>query len=137
MAHTFVEVWEGVVSIVAELDVLAGALPFSLGVLVAAVVHAAAAPVAAQLQCFEHRLVLHASGLWQPSCNPPRPATGFAELAWADPTRPYVRPEILADGQTEEIVLEGCRHPCVEAQEGIAFVANDCKCADSCACPPT
>ena len=81
--------------------------------------------------------VLHASGLWQPSCNPPRPATGFAELACADPTRPYVRPEILADGQTEEIVLEGCRHPCVEAQEGIAFVANDCKCADSCACPPT
>ncbi|KIY91441.1 DNA mismatch repair protein MSH2 [Monoraphidium neglectum] len=75
VAHTFVEVWEGVIGIVAELDVLAG----------------------------------------------------FAELACSDPTRPYVRPEILGEGQGEEVALVGCRHPCVEAQEGIAFVANDCK----------
>jgi DNA mismatch repair protein MSH2 len=52
---------------------------------------------------------------------------GFAELACSDPTRPYVRPEILGEGQGEEVALVGCRHPCVEAQEGIAFVANDCK----------
>jgi DNA mismatch repair protein MSH2 len=38
-----------------------------------------------------------------------------------------VRPTILGEGEPEEVVLEGCRHPCVEAQEGVAFVANDCK----------
>ncbi|KAI8470492.1 MAG: DNA mismatch repair protein [Monoraphidium minutum] len=75
VAHTFVEVWEGVISLVAELDVLAG----------------------------------------------------FAELACGDPTRPYVRPVILGADDAEEVSLEGCRHPCVEAQEGVAFVANDCK----------
>ena len=57
---------------------------------------------------------------------------GFAELACGDPTRPYVRPTILPDSAPEEVVLERCRHPCVEAQEGVAFVANDCRCGVLC-----
>ncbi|KAF8073199.1 MUS1 [Scenedesmus sp. PABB004] len=49
---------------------------------------------------------------------------GFADLATSDPTRPYCKPTILeADGG--EIRLKGSRHPCVEVQEGVAFVAND------------
>jgi DNA mismatch repair protein MSH2 len=74
VAHTFVEVWEGVATLLADLDVLAA----------------------------------------------------FADLATSDPTRPYVRPDIL-DQDAGEIVLEGCRHPCVEAQEGVEFVPNDCR----------
>lgn len=74
IAQTFTEVWETVISLIAELDILAG----------------------------------------------------FAELAASDPTKPYVRPEIL-DPDEGEIVLLDCRHPCVEAQEGMTFVANDCK----------
>eukprot|EP00775_Hariotina_reticulata_P005551 gene5551-5787_t len=49
---------------------------------------------------------------------------GFAELATADPTRPYCKPEVLEldDG---EITIKGSRHPCVEVQEGVSFVPND------------
>ncbi|WIA29725.1 hypothetical protein OEZ86_012205 [Tetradesmus obliquus] len=50
---------------------------------------------------------------------------GFADLAAADPTRPYCKPEIL-ERDAGELVIKGCRHPCVEVQEGVAFVANDC-----------
>lgn len=72
----------------------------------------------------------------------------FAEVAVSDPTRPFVRPEIIgaeegegeamegvegaaaaaapaAGGDGDAIVLLGARHPCVEAQEGVEFVAND------------
>ncbi|KAJ9510060.1 hypothetical protein QJQ45_011708 [Haematococcus lacustris] len=82
VAHTFVEVWERVSALLAELDVLAG----------------------------------------------------FADLAAHAPT-PYTRPCMKAstyikaglggDGG-EEVVLLGCRHPCVEAQEGVEFIKNDC-----------
>lgn len=49
---------------------------------------------------------------------------GFADLAASAPA-PYVRPTMLpADG--DRLVLRGCRHPCVEAQEGVEFIANDC-----------
>jgi DNA mismatch repair protein MSH2 len=53
---------------------------------------------------------------------------GFAELACADPTRPYVRPQILGpdDAGPERVSFEGLRHPCVEVQEGVTFVPNDC-----------
>jgi hypothetical protein len=30
---------------------------------------------------------------------------------------------VTAEG---EIVLRGCRHPCLEVQEGVAFIPNDC-----------
>ncbi|KAL0034692.1 hypothetical protein WJX77_003027 [Trebouxia sp. C0004] len=72
VAHTFVEVWEGVAALLAEMDVL----------------------------------------------------LGFAEVAVNAPT-PYVRPQMLPpdDG---ELKLVGCRHPCVEAQEGVDFIKNDC-----------
>jgi DNA mismatch repair protein MSH2 len=85
----------------------------------------------------------------------------FAEVAVCDPTRPFVRPEIIGAEEEEEVggeaaaamegvegaaaeagrvgeggparprgrndalVLLGARHPCVEAQEGVEFVAND------------
>ncbi|KAG2483939.1 hypothetical protein HYH03_017259 [Edaphochlamys debaryana] len=72
VAATFVEVWEGVAALLAELDVLAA----------------------------------------------------FAEAAVVAPV-PYVRPEML--GPDEGVIeLRGCRHPNVEVQDGVAFIANDC-----------
>ncbi|KAG2428869.1 hypothetical protein HYH02_014280 [Chlamydomonas schloesseri] len=72
VAATFVEVWEEVGALLAEMDVL----------------------------------------------------LGFAEAACVAPT-PYVRPEML--GPDEGVIeLLQCRHPCVEVQEGVAFVPNDC-----------
>ncbi|XP_071692728.1 DNA mismatch repair protein MSH2 isoform X1 [Rutidosis leptorrhynchoides] len=49
----------------------------------------------------------------------------FADLAASSPT-PYTRPEITT-GETGDIVLEGSRHPCVEAQDWVNFIPNDCK----------
>ncbi|KAL3140673.1 hypothetical protein ABBQ32_005238 [Trebouxia sp. C0010 RCD-2024] len=72
VAHTFVEVWEGVAALLAEMDVL----------------------------------------------------LGFAEVAVNAPT-PYVRPQMLPPDEGE-LKLVGCRHPCVEAQEGVEFIKNDC-----------
>lgn len=72
VAHTFVEVWEGVAVLLAEMDVL----------------------------------------------------LGFAEVAVNAPT-PYIRPQMLPPDEGE-LKLVGCRHPCVEAQEGVEFIKNDC-----------
>ena len=72
VAHTFVEVWEGVAALLAEMDVL----------------------------------------------------LGFAEVAVNAPT-PYIRPQMLPPDEGE-LKLVGCRHPCVEAQEGVEFIKNDC-----------
>lgn len=49
----------------------------------------------------------------------------FADLAASCPS-PYTRPKISApdDG---DIILEGSRHPCVEAQDWVNFIPNDCK----------
>lgn len=49
---------------------------------------------------------------------------GFADLAACAP-KPYCRPVMLPpdDGQ---LVLKGCRHPCVEAQDSVDFIPNDC-----------
>ncbi|GLC60185.1 hypothetical protein PLESTB_001582900 [Pleodorina starrii] len=72
VAHTFVEVWEAVAALLAELDVL----------------------------------------------------LAFAEAAVVAPV-PYVRPEML--GPDEGILeLRECRHPNVEVQDGVSFIANDC-----------
>ncbi|KAG6675604.1 hypothetical protein I3843_15G105900 [Carya illinoinensis] len=49
----------------------------------------------------------------------------FADLACSCPT-PYTRPDILPSDEGD-IVLEGSRHPCVEAQEWVNFIPNDCK----------
>jgi len=73
VAHTFVEVWEGVAALLAEVDVLAG----------------------------------------------------FADLAVNAPAA-YVRP-VMLPAEKGEVVLLGCRHPCVEAQEGVSFIKNDCR----------
>lgn len=47
---------------------------------------------------------------------------GFAELAVSAPI-PYTRPKVSVDGN---IVLIGSRHPCVEMQEEVQFIKNDC-----------
>ena len=49
---------------------------------------------------------------------------GFAEVA-ATSIVPYVRPEMLPS-QEGEISLYKCRHPCVEVQEDMNFIPNDC-----------
>ncbi|KAI3991777.1 hypothetical protein MKX01_038175 [Papaver californicum] len=48
----------------------------------------------------------------------------FADLATSCPT-PYARPSITTADEGD-IVLEGSRHPCVEAQDGVNFIPNDC-----------
>jgi DNA mismatch repair protein MSH2 len=72
VAATFVQVWEVVAEVLAELDVLAS----------------------------------------------------FADVA-TSAAAPFVRPEMLAmeDG---EITLTQSRHPCLELQEGVDIIANDC-----------
>lgn len=49
----------------------------------------------------------------------------FADLAVSCPT-PYTRPDITTS-DVGDIVLEGSRHPCVEAQDWVNFIPNDCK----------
>ncbi|XP_054805696.1 DNA mismatch repair protein MSH2 isoform X1 [Prosopis cineraria] len=49
----------------------------------------------------------------------------FADLASSCPT-PYTRPDITSSDEGD-IILEGSRHPCVEAQDWLNFIPNDCK----------
>eukprot|EP00850_Spirogloea_muscicola_P021534 SM000253S09023 [mRNA] locus=s253:74481:80442:+ [translate_table: standard] len=49
----------------------------------------------------------------------------FADLSISAPT-PYVRPSMTSSTEGN-IILEGSRHPCVEVQEGINFIPNDCR----------
>lgn len=48
----------------------------------------------------------------------------FADLATSCPI-PYVRPD-LTPSDRGDIMLEGSRHPCVEAQDVVNFIPNDC-----------
>lgn len=48
----------------------------------------------------------------------------FADLATSCPV-PYVRPD-LTTSDRGDIILEGSRHPCVEAQDTVNFIPNDC-----------
>ena len=72
---------------------------------------------------------------------------GFADLAVSAP-KPYTRPrmaaadgelllalqvlagpscaKLLGNGAGNRLCLHGARHPCVEAQDGVDFIANDC-----------
>jgi DNA mismatch repair protein MSH2 len=45
-------------------------------------------------------------------------------IASVSATIPYTRPEIK-ESNADEILLQGCRHPCLEVQEGISFIPND------------
>ncbi|XP_059453269.1 DNA mismatch repair protein MSH2 [Corylus avellana] len=49
----------------------------------------------------------------------------FADLASSCPT-PYTRP-VITPSDEGDIILEGSRHPCVEAQDWVNFIPNDCK----------
>jgi len=48
----------------------------------------------------------------------------FADLATSCPVR-YVRPDITTS-EEGDIILQGSRHPCLEAQDGVNFIPNDC-----------
>ena len=50
---------------------------------------------------------------------------GFADLAVSAP-KPFVKPKILSP-EGGRLVLKGSRHPCVEAQDMIDFIPNDCE----------
>ncbi|EFJ32584.1 hypothetical protein SELMODRAFT_407570 [Selaginella moellendorffii] len=46
----------------------------------------------------------------------------FVDLAVGSPVRPIIT------GQNEDdIILEGSRHPCLEAQDEVNFIPNDCR----------
>eukprot|EP00051_Salpingoeca_urceolata_P003883 m.61333 g.61333 ORF g.61333 m.61333 type:complete len:926 (+) comp13199_c0_seq2:180-2957(+) len=47
----------------------------------------------------------------------------LAEVA-GNASSPYVRPKIAPMGQGD-IRIQGCRHPCVEVQDGVTFIPND------------
>jgi DNA mismatch repair protein MSH2 len=47
----------------------------------------------------------------------------FAEVAATAP-KPYVRPTLHDEG-AGVMILEQVRHPCLEVQDGISFIAND------------
>ncbi|PKI43889.1 hypothetical protein CRG98_035723, partial [Punica granatum] len=49
----------------------------------------------------------------------------FADLATSCPAS-YTRPDITPF-DVGDIILEGSRHPCVEAQDWVNFIPNDCK----------
>lgn len=49
----------------------------------------------------------------------------FADLAASSPT-PYTRP-VISPSDAGDIILEGSRHPCVEAQDWVNFIPNDSK----------
>ncbi|XP_024030767.1 DNA mismatch repair protein MSH2 [Morus notabilis] len=49
----------------------------------------------------------------------------FADLASSCPT-PYTRPDITSSDEGD-IILQGSRHPCVEAQDWMNFIPNDCE----------
>ncbi|GFS40734.1 MUTS homolog 2 [Actinidia rufa] len=49
----------------------------------------------------------------------------FSDLAASCPTS-YTRPDITPS-DAGDIVLEGSRHPCVEAQDWVNFIPNDCR----------
>ncbi|KAM0933144.1 putative DNA mismatch repair protein MutS, core [Dioscorea sansibarensis] len=48
----------------------------------------------------------------------------FSDLTISCPI-PYVRPDITPS-DIGDIIVEGSRHPCVEAQDGVNFIPNDC-----------
>lgn len=48
----------------------------------------------------------------------------FAHAATTAPT-PYCRPEMLG-GEAGELVLKQSRHPCLELQDGVEVIPNDC-----------
>jgi DNA mismatch repair protein MSH2 len=49
----------------------------------------------------------------------------FAHVASHCPAGDYVRPRFVDDGEQAEIKLMGARHPCVELQNGVSFIANN------------
>ncbi len=126
VAHTFVSVWERVSALLAELDVLAGfadlaahaPAPYVRPTLLPARPRAAAgshprvAAAAARGEAPEKR---------QRTGEAARAAAGVGAGAGAG-----AEGEGGPEEEAEVLELVGCRHPCVEAQEGVEFISNDC-----------
>jgi DNA mismatch repair protein MSH2 len=49
----------------------------------------------------------------------------FADLS-VNAALPYVRPNMTPSNEGD-VVLVGSRHPCVEVQDDVSFIANDCR----------
>lgn len=176
MAKTFVEVWESVGGLLAELDALAGyadlaanaptpyvrpqvracltlvacmwgcatAAPARCSFFCPCLTHwrscsCTCAATAAAQKCFARLLagLLPPLLCWLqcpapdppvPSHHPSTPHTLHAVQS-SKTCLPRVfsaSPQMLAASEGV-LALEGCRHPCVEAQDGVEFIRNDCE----------
>ena len=114
VAVTFAEVWHGVAATLAELDVLAA---------FAEVASAAPAPYVRPTM-----LPSDGAGLWAGQAERVHAAVqlvpGSCACHHGSGSPHCLRPQPLP--AAGEIVLRGCRHPCLEVQEGVAFIPNDC-----------
>lgn len=114
VAVTFAEVWHGVAATLAELDVLAA---------FAEVASATPAPYVRPTM-----LPSDGAGLWAGQAERVHAAVqlvpGSCACHHGSGSPHCLRPQPLP--AAGEIVLRGCRHPCLEVQEGVAFIPNDC-----------
>ena len=136
MAATFVEVWRLVSATLAELDLLAA---------FAEVAAAAPAPYVRPVMlpsdgegvqlgpaAFHHVHLLNCAGCKAFACAHP---SNHRASIHTQTLPPCVRvcvpplPACLPATAAGEICLRGCRHPCLEAQEGVDFIPNDCQMA--------